>query len=273
MFTMCKFCIEHGEGKKWYLQMKNYSADLERSKFRRETATVGTVLFDDFFKRGERYMGLVDIFPGLKKYVTDAVAAFMRREHYGQVVPVEDAEKILSLAGPITLVPCVCKKVFRGEMDEVNCIGFGYFPREFLGWFPEFGRRMKPADKETAMELIKKRHKRGAVSTVWTYRTPYIGKMCNCEVPECAGFQFRLSHGSQTIYKSEYVFTIDPVKCSGCRACEKRCAFGAVDFDGESGVSHISSALCFGCGNCRDLCPKDAVLVDERPPYAAWQEL
>ena len=22
---MCEFCTEHGEGKKWYLQMKNYS--------------------------------------------------------------------------------------------------------------------------------------------------------------------------------------------------------------------------------------------------------
>jgi len=25
---MCEFCTEHGEGKKWYLQAKNYSAEL-----------------------------------------------------------------------------------------------------------------------------------------------------------------------------------------------------------------------------------------------------
>ena len=25
---MCEFCTEHGEGKKWYLQMKNYSEEL-----------------------------------------------------------------------------------------------------------------------------------------------------------------------------------------------------------------------------------------------------
>ena len=25
---MCEFCIKHGEGKKWYLQAKNYSDDL-----------------------------------------------------------------------------------------------------------------------------------------------------------------------------------------------------------------------------------------------------
>jgi len=25
---MCEFCTKHGEGKKWYLQMKNYSLEL-----------------------------------------------------------------------------------------------------------------------------------------------------------------------------------------------------------------------------------------------------
>ncbi|MEW6531206.1 MAG: hypothetical protein AB1473_10240 [Thermodesulfobacteriota bacterium] len=25
---MCEFCHEHGEGKKWYLEMKNYSREL-----------------------------------------------------------------------------------------------------------------------------------------------------------------------------------------------------------------------------------------------------
>ena len=25
---MCEFCTKHGEGKKWYLQMKNYSREL-----------------------------------------------------------------------------------------------------------------------------------------------------------------------------------------------------------------------------------------------------
>ena len=25
---MCEFCIKHGEGKKWYLQAKNYAEDL-----------------------------------------------------------------------------------------------------------------------------------------------------------------------------------------------------------------------------------------------------
>jgi hypothetical protein len=42
---MCQFCTEHGEGKTWYLQMKNYSEDLlhsELSAEERETARAGT---------------------------------------------------------------------------------------------------------------------------------------------------------------------------------------------------------------------------------------
>ena len=34
---MCEFCLKHGEGKKWYLQAKNYSddllSDIRRRKF------------------------------------------------------------------------------------------------------------------------------------------------------------------------------------------------------------------------------------------------
>ena len=34
---MCEFCLQHGEGKKWYLQAKNYAddllSDLKRRRF------------------------------------------------------------------------------------------------------------------------------------------------------------------------------------------------------------------------------------------------
>ncbi len=42
---MCEFCHQHGEGKKWYLNAKNYSADLladiDRRKFIKEFFTQG----------------------------------------------------------------------------------------------------------------------------------------------------------------------------------------------------------------------------------------
>ena len=32
---MCEFCIKHGEGKKWYLNVKNYSEELVNDVNRR----------------------------------------------------------------------------------------------------------------------------------------------------------------------------------------------------------------------------------------------
>ena len=37
---MCEFCIKHGEGKKWYLQAKNYAEDL-LSDLRRRNFIIG----------------------------------------------------------------------------------------------------------------------------------------------------------------------------------------------------------------------------------------
>ena len=45
---MCEFCVQHGEGKKWYLQAKNYSEELwneERKHF-----------MSDYFEKWEENM-------------------------------------------------------------------------------------------------------------------------------------------------------------------------------------------------------------------------
>jgi hypothetical protein len=40
---MCEFCAEHSEGRKWYLEMKNYSSELLNAKLTgRELALAGT---------------------------------------------------------------------------------------------------------------------------------------------------------------------------------------------------------------------------------------
>jgi len=32
---MCQFCVQHGDGEKWYLQARNYAADLSSDLHRR----------------------------------------------------------------------------------------------------------------------------------------------------------------------------------------------------------------------------------------------
>ncbi|HIJ68508.1 MAG TPA: 4Fe-4S ferredoxin, partial [Deltaproteobacteria bacterium] len=86
---MCQFCHQHGEGKKWYLRAENYAAellsDMKRrrylSDFIRETTNA------DYEKDFLRAMRAPSWARNLK-YA--AVEKRQRRDHFGQVVPIED---------------------------------------------------------------------------------------------------------------------------------------------------------------------------------------
>jgi len=55
-------------------------------------------------------------------------------------------------------------------------------------------------------------------------------------------------------------FSIDPVRCTGCGACRRRCPAAAVS--GEAKKPHvIDGEKCVRCGVCAEVCPVDAVLV------------
>ncbi len=49
---MCQFCVEHGEGKRWYLQAQNYSADLNSDLERRAYVVKFISGFDDDARQG-----------------------------------------------------------------------------------------------------------------------------------------------------------------------------------------------------------------------------
>jgi NADH-quinone oxidoreductase subunit F len=55
-------------------------------------------------------------------------------------------------------------------------------------------------------------------------------------------------------------FSIDPLRCTGCGACRRRCPAAAVS--GETKKPHtIDGEKCVRCGVCAEVCPVDAVLV------------
>jgi heterodisulfide reductase subunit A len=51
---------------------------------------------------------------------------------------------------------------------------------------------------------------------------------------------------------------IDSELCAGCKLCIEVCAYSAIDFLDEKGISVVNEALCKGCGACTAICPSKA---------------
>jgi len=265
---MCQFCIEHGEGKKWYLQAKNYSQELMNEGRKRFMA--------DFFENVERMVGdrigaldkVLAANPSAAASVFPQLVEQQKKEHWGQVVPLEEVEQILDGAVAVVRVPCVCRSTLRGVRDARYCFGVtsglsdpraGVFQQ-----YPDYSTDLEVLNKEEAKKAIQKLDRNGLVHTVWTFLTPFIGGLCNCTVNECLALKTRTRLGFPTFFKAEYVATIDWETCSGCRDCMRVCNFGAINYSAYVDKCSINQRQCYGCGVCRAACMRDAIALRDR---------
>ncbi|HET7142880.1 MAG TPA: hypothetical protein VFI68_02565 [Anaerolineales bacterium] len=101
---MCEFCTQHGEGEKWYLTMENYSRDLLDQNERRKYAAEFLNGFDKRVPKSIKQLDKIRKTP-LMKLAKPALTRMQKQDHYGQVVPMEDVEKIFDM---VQGGPCAC---------------------------------------------------------------------------------------------------------------------------------------------------------------------
>ena len=266
---MCEFCKEHGEGKKWYLQAKNYSEEL----FNEERK----LMVKDFFGKFEETV--VERFGGLDKLMAAGPAAVeavlpsiieeQKKNHWGQVVPLEEIEQILDMTVNIIRVPCACRSVTRGLYDARYCFGVTTFERadQPILEYPDYSSDLEKLTTEEAKKTIQKHDRNGLVHTVWTFITPFIYGVCNCTATDCLAMKGRLRvglSGTFPFFKAEYVGNIDWESCNGCRDCVKLCNFGAISYSPSIQKCYINQFQCYGCGVCRSACTRDAITLKDR---------
>jgi len=101
----------------------------------------------------------------------------------------------------------------------------------------------------------------GAIHTIWTMLTPFIGAVCNCTARDCMAMRTLSIIGVETIARAEHVAVVDRELCEGCGFCAERCQFHAIDGIQEEGrtIAQIDSKKCFGCGLCRRACTSGAL--------------
>ena len=270
---MCEFCLKHGEGKKWYLQAKNYADDLLTDIRRREfikdfmaghEVTQGVASLDRLDKTPKAIRGLIG----------RMISRRMKRIHYGQVLPIEDVARVFEMMNSIVRTPCMCRHVTLGR-EKRYCYGISLSPdggefgrivrgldQSFLGGPDTLGREV--ISREQALSLFREHEHEGLCHTVWTFRTPFIGGICNCDRADCLAMRCTVTHGISVMFRAEYVAEVDPGACVGCRQCMRVCQFGAMAYSASNGKVSIDQRWCYGCGICRSACQKNAIRLRER---------
>ena len=265
---MCEFCKEHGEGKKWYLQAKNYSEEL----FNEERKLFMTEFYEKFEEMVATALPALDKIPfdpDTAKAIVPPVVEQFKKTHYGQIVPIEDIEQIFDMSLSIVRLPCLCRSALLGRRDDRYCFGLTTFqsdflPATFLKPYPDYSPDLEELPKEEAKKAIRKHDHNGLIHSVWTFLTPFIGGICNCTTKECMAMKFRLRVGVPVFFKAEYVASIDWESCNGCRDCMKVCNFGAVAYSPTLQKCYINQRQCYGCGVCRAVCSRDAITLHDR---------
>ncbi|MBN1192875.1 MAG: 4Fe-4S binding protein [Coriobacteriia bacterium] len=269
---MCEFCTQHGDGKKWYLQAENYAVDLSQDLARREYMI-------DFVRGFERNMRLsVPLLKALqvapRQLRTRIDGHFRPRQladHFGQPVPIEECECIFDIATSITQLPCVCRH-FAGTPERGYCLAVTVAPADdvFGEAFRDYASgpdtsAFQRLGREEAVAVLRRAEAEGLMHSVWTFKTPFIGAICNCNLASgCMAMRTTLEFGHKTMWKGEYVARIDAEWCTGCGACVELCPFAAISLDEAGAVAVVDLEKCYGCGICRSACSQSAIVLEDR---------
>jgi NAD-dependent dihydropyrimidine dehydrogenase PreA subunit len=281
---MCEFCTKHGEGKKWYLQMENYSRELvsaRLSEAQRKASGFSTraewldAFSRDFVNASGAPKPAQAPRPQLEERKPSSYALTRRAMlvHFGQVVPLKDAEEVLDRMTSITRFPCGCRYISTGKADKRYCFGLGYDPQGVMGSYPDQSSSLETMDAAEAKRIIREFDRAGLIHTVWTGITPYIIGLCNCDY-DCLAYRANIApEGPTSFFRAEYVTEVDPNLCTGCKSCMKQCQFGAQFYSHSLGKVYIDPQRCYGCGVCMPACTKNAIKLLPRQGHPQAETL
>ena len=286
---MCRFCAQHGDGKAWYLEASSYAADLGSDLRRRDYLRH---FISDFDRSRSFVITATDTLRRLPRPLrllgTNVISRNLQANHFGQPVPIEDCGRIFEMATSIVRLPCLCR-THAGHAPEGVCLAVTTRPIDDLlassfSAAPAFAdgpdvTRFDRLTREQALEVLRSCETRGLMHSVWTFITPWIGAICNCDLPSgCMAMRLQLECGVRIMWKGENLAEIDADKCTGCAACVGSCPFTALSYDPTRHRAVLDATRCYGCGTCRASCRAGALsLADRRSrigtvlePAQAW---
>jgi NAD-dependent dihydropyrimidine dehydrogenase PreA subunit len=287
---MCYLCEEYGAGGLWYLNPENYARNMYTLRLPdgAPKSAAGAETSGDI---AERAKGIVDLVVAMEQGDRDGYETIKgqmnenrrQRGTEGQVVSLEDGDKILELCSPVGLMACVCRKGARA-IDERNeleytCMGMGVGMLKWERWPERYKGGVTFVSIEEAKEWNHRMDKRGFVHLLMLAGAPYIGGFCQCDYPDCSAIRRVVDFGSVGSFggigtlKGHQVAQVDYDGCNGCGICAQRCQFGALKFEVTSGKANIDQFVCYGCGLCHTGCPRGAIKLLDRTSLPALVEV
>ena len=264
---MCEFCTKHGEGKIWYKNAANYAhdllSDLRRHKYIKNFLSSA---FSEGFQTLGRLEAIFRKKGRLPKAVKTAMLKKAKEEHFGQVLPIEEISELVRNAMTVVRMPCACRWNI-GKKEVRCCYAISYGPD---AWYrgidmSYFGKTsdegLESLNPDNAIKQMEEMEEHGAIHTIWTMMTPFIGAVCNCSPDECLAMRTLSRIHVETMERAEYVARVDEGLCNGCGLCDLNCNFNAIGSVTESGrsLARIDPHRCFGCGLCRRACSTGAI--------------
>ncbi len=269
---MCQFCVEHGEGERWYLNARNYAYDLQSDLERRDYVVRFVRGFGDMRSNAITWMNRLEYLPKpLARAGKNAVSRHMRTHHFGQPLPIEDCERVFDIATSITAIPCICRMHEPGKHADEVCILVTTSPMAdvLAEGFRDYADGPDLDDfhtltKNEAMDLLRSCEESGLMHSIWTFETPFTAAICNCNIESgCMAMKMTQGYELKTMWRGEMVASLDDEACVRCGKCAKVCPFDAIE--ASRGRVELHQDRCWGCGVCRTSCSKSALdLVDRR---------
>ncbi len=271
---MCEFCVQHGEGKRWYLNARNYSEslldDVDRVNYIREFIG-GTEWLRRDVDRARRLAKAPRL---IRNLINRLIRRKMQKDHLGQVVPIEEIEQIFGFVNSIVRLPCICREITLGE-EQRYCYGVSLGPDGgrlqsiFEGIHPDYvsgpdRKGLEYLSKEEALEAFRAHETEGLCHSIWTFKTPFICGVCNCDRSDCLALHFTISHDMPLLNPGDYSAELMDHLCCGCRKCMQMCQFGAISYRPSRKTIWIDASKCYGCGVCRAVCQKNAIVLKEK---------
>jgi NAD-dependent dihydropyrimidine dehydrogenase PreA subunit len=271
---MCHICEEYGNPEvgsgRWYLKPENYARNMYKLRMPSE-GFKGPEAGIETGARTSTGPTRADLFDAIEEgdeaEVTRIIKVMEERSKVsgtsGQVLTLEDYERVLDLCSPIGAIACLCRKGTRAIDErteaEYTCMGMGVGMLKWERWPERYKGGVKFLTPEEAKEWARKCDQRGLVHTVMLFGAPYIGGACQCDYPDCEAIRGSLDFGSGLL-KGHEVAQIDYDICNGCARCIKRCQFGALKFEVTNNKANVDQFKCYGCGLCQTICPQEGAI-------------